>query len=109
MREATDGEAEAMMAIDISTLLKDSGFERVSILKIDIEGAEKQVFALKCEEWLPETDNLGIELPDAASESIFHRAIAEQGFDLSRCEELLVCRRRVARTDSPTPATRNIS
>ena len=33
-----------MVATDIGTLLDDSGFDRISILKVDIEGAESVVF-----------------------------------------------------------------
>lgn len=93
VREARDGEAAVMQAVDIGTLLKRSGHERISILKIDIEGSEAEVFARNVEPWLALTDNLVIELHGTECRRIFHQAIGS-AFDISQCDELTVCRRR---------------
>lgn len=92
VREARVGESATIQSIDIGTLIRDSGFERVSILKIDIEGAEETVFSAGYEEWLPLVDNLVIELHGDRCEAVFHRAIAQRGYAVSRCDELTVCR-----------------
>ena len=89
--------------VDIGTLLDDSGHERISILKIDVEGAEAEIFSSGYEGWIDRVDNLVIELHDDTSfgdcSAIFHRAIAGRGFTLSRQGELTVCKRA-----APAPA-----
>lgn len=93
VRPVKDGEKPSMMAVDVGSLLRDSGHERISILKIDVEGAERQVFADNYEAWLDKVDNLVIELHGPDCEEIFHKAVAPQGFAVSTCDELTVCRR----------------
>jgi FkbM family methyltransferase len=92
VREARNGEKPAMWATDIGTLLAESGHERISILKIDIEGAEKVVFDAPCP-WLGKVDNLVIELHGAPCEASFFKAIQGEGFAVSTCDELTVCKR----------------
>jgi FkbM family methyltransferase len=93
VRESQSHERPEMMAIDIGTLLEKSGYERISILKVDIEGSEKVVFAANYGKWLDKVDNLVIELHGEECRSVFMAAIADRGFDLSECDELTVCRR----------------
>jgi FkbM family methyltransferase len=93
VREARPGERPAMMAKDVATLLAESAYDRISILKVDIEGAERVVFAEGAGEWIDRVDNLVIELHGPECSSIFHRAIAGRGFEVSRCDELTVCLR----------------
>lgn len=93
VREARAGEAPAMTAIDVGSLLEQSGHERISILKVDIEGSEKVVFASNYEKWLDKVDNLVIELHSEECRAVFMAAIAGRGFSLSECDELTVCRR----------------
>ncbi|MBL8915454.1 MAG: FkbM family methyltransferase, partial [Archangium sp.] len=94
VRPVKPGEKAAFHAMDIGTLLKGSGFERISILKIDIEGAESEIFANDAKHWLPKVDNLVIELHGPQHEKIFHAAIASEGFQLSTSWELTVCKRK---------------
>lgn len=85
-----------MQAVDIKGLLERSGKARISLLKIDIEGAEARLFASRYEAWLPYVDNLVIELHDDTSygnaSDIFFRAIKGRKFTVSRSGELTVCR-----------------
>jgi hypothetical protein len=83
-----------MQAIDIGGLLRDSGYARISVLKIDIEGGEAAVFSANYQVWLHKVDNLMIELHGPECEAIFLRAIGGLDFELSRCDELTVCKRR---------------
>jgi FkbM family methyltransferase len=84
-------------AVDIGTLLRESGRQRISILKIDIEGAEAVVFADNFEPWIGLVDNLVIELHDDSmfgnATSVFAHATEGQGFSMSKHGELTVCRR----------------
>jgi FkbM family methyltransferase len=94
VREAKEGEPGTIIATDIGTVLKESGFDRISILKIDIEGAEAIVFSSDYREWLPKVDNVAIELHDEDCSSIFFKAIAGENFELSTSDELVLCKRR---------------
>ena len=105
VRETKPGETLQMMAVDIGTLLRESGQPRISILKIDIERAEAVVFASNFESWIDKVDNLVIELHDEECQRIFFKAIEGQGFEISHSGELTVCRRRdgaPSSSNSPT-------
>ena len=95
VREARPGEPGGMEAIDIGTVLARSGHERVSILKIDIEGAEKVVFGAPCP-WLARVDNIVIELHGRECADVFAKAIEGAGFDVRVSKaggDLTVCSR----------------
>lgn len=87
VREAAAGERASVEAVDIASIIGD---RRVGILKIDVEGAERQIFAGDCR-WLDQVDNIVIELHGAECEAIFRAAISRRGYSVSRVDELHVC------------------
>lgn len=97
VQECAHGEEPSLFAVDIPTILRESGYSRISILKIDIEGAEAVLFSKNYEAWIDQVDNLVIELHDDSSfgnaTEIFERAIDGRGFSVRRCGELTVCKR----------------
>jgi FkbM family methyltransferase len=93
VREAGPGEASQLDGIDIGSLLRTSGFDRISILKIDVEGAERHIFAENFEEWLGKVDAIVIELHGHECANVFYQAIGRYDFELSTCDELTVARR----------------
>lgn len=93
VRASRAGETPMMTARDIGSLIAEAGEPRVSILKIDIEGSEAEVFANGDISWLDRVDNLVIELHGERCHRIFHDAIRDRGFDISTCDELTVCTR----------------
>lgn len=94
VREASANESPQMDAIDIGSLLRNSGCERISVLKIDVEGAEKEIFSKNFEQWLDKVDVLVIELHGPDCENAFRHAISGYNFELSACEELTVAKNR---------------
>ena len=94
VRECTSVETPEMVGVDVGTILKESGRDRISILKMDIEGAETVVFSKNFESWLGKVDALAIELHDQECERAFFGAIAGASFEISRRGELVVCQRR---------------
>ncbi len=63
--ETTADDPAAFKTITVAKLLKDSGFNEIDLLKIDIEGAEKEVFgAPHADRWLSKVKVLAIELHD---------------------------------------------
>ena len=93
IRECRDGERPDVQAIDIGTLLADSGETSISILKIDIEAGERFLFADNYQSWIGRVDKLVIELHDDECTRIFQKAIDGLPLDVTRCGELTVCRR----------------
>lgn len=83
--------------VDLGSLLASSGHQRISILKVDIEGAEAVVFARNTQSWLNRVDCIAIELHDDSTfgngSEVFFSAIQGQGFEVSRSGELTICRR----------------
>lgn len=93
VRQATDGEKPTIEAVDIGTLLSRTGSDRISILKVDIEGSEAEVFAFNTEAWIDKVDNIVIELHGQVCYSVFMAAIDGKSFEISESEELTVCKR----------------
>jgi FkbM family methyltransferase len=98
VREAAIGAGDrAAPCFKLSTLIQDACFGVVDILKVDIEGAERDVFAAESGEWLHRVDLLIVETHDRlmpGCESAVRRAL-EPGFrELRPCGENLLFRRR---------------
>jgi len=89
-----------IMGVSIGSLLDSSKYERISLLKVDVEGAEAVIFNENID-WLDQVDVIAIELHDAerfehfgkASE-VFHRAVEGRGFELTKNGELTICYRQ---------------
>ena len=96
--------SESVEAIDIPSLMERFHLPRVSLLKVDIEGAETVVFSERTSEWLPRVDALVVELHDDShfgpATPVFQRAIAPEGFEVTESGELTICRRRPVKTGS---------
>jgi FkbM family methyltransferase len=98
--ECDPADEAATPAVDIGTLLRESGAERISLLKMDIEGAEAVVFGAFDISWLDRVDNIAVELHDDTvfgdATGIVSAALAIRGFATSRSGELTICRQSVA-------------
>jgi FkbM family methyltransferase len=92
--ETTESQKEDTQGLTVSDLIAATGESRLSLLKMDVEGAETQVFAEDCSGWLPQVDNMAIELHGLAAQANFSRAIKDEGFDVYQWGELAICRRR---------------
>ncbi|HTC09363.1 MAG TPA: FkbM family methyltransferase [Acetobacteraceae bacterium] len=80
----------------MATLFDEAGFNRVDILKIDIEGAELEVFSDCVHEWLPRVDLIIIETHDRfrpGSDEAVRKAVHPMFEELPRCGENLFFRR----------------
>jgi FkbM family methyltransferase len=102
VRECRPGSPGAIRGVDVPSLIEMSGHDRVSILKVDIEGAEVVLFDESCSTWLNQIDNIVIELHDDSSfgmaSPVFWAAVAGQGFCFSKSRELFVGRRSISPT-----------
>jgi FkbM family methyltransferase len=79
-----------IVSVTIPQLLDTMPFPRISILKIDIEGAERELFDADAN-WLQSVENIVIELHDSACSDAFMRAIGPFRPKISRSGELTCC------------------
>jgi FkbM family methyltransferase len=91
VRPARPRETPSMKAVDIGGLLSRSGFDRISILKIDVEGAEREIFRTHYQSWINKVDRLVIELHGPDCEAALMQALESCAVSISHCEELTVC------------------
>ncbi len=93
VEEVAEAGPDAFPAISIATIMKEQGWEQIDILKLDIEGSEKEVFSSGYAEWLPKTRLIIIELHDhmrkGASSAVF-KAVGEYRFSFSMQHENLI-------------------
>jgi FkbM family methyltransferase len=97
-RPASAGDVDKVVGLTIDELLTWAGAPRIDILKIDIEGAEKQVFSGHCDRWLGRVGAIFAELHDRLEpecSETFRLATAPYGFvETQRGEDVIL--RRVA-------------
>lgn len=84
---------DSAKTITITDIMKQNGLDTIDILKIDVEGAEGQLFESRYQDWLPRTRCLLIELHDrfapGSSKKVF-KAISEYNFTYSQNGENLI-------------------
>lgn len=93
VRECQPDETPDVPALDIQTILSDSGFGQIDILKIDVEGAETQIFSQSYGGWIDKVETFLIELHGPEAESVFRSALGKRPFHFSRTGEVTVARR----------------
>jgi FkbM family methyltransferase len=94
VREAESGESPQMYATDIGTLLVKSGYQRIGLLKIDVEGAEQMIFTRDCSSWLPSVDSIAIELHSADAAAAFTNALRNAPFVLTKHGDITLATRQ---------------
>ena len=98
--ETTADDPAAMKTTTISKLLQDSYLEEIDLLKIDIEGAEKEVFgAADVDDWLSKVKVIAIELHDRMKDGCsyeFFKAISKYHWHFAlRGENLIFIRKNI--------------
>jgi FkbM family methyltransferase len=92
--ECEEGEVGDVQGVTIPSLIERWGANGVSILKVDIEGAEALLFNDDAREWISKCESIVIELHGPECEKAFLESIRRLPFDISRSGELTVCLRR---------------
>jgi FkbM family methyltransferase len=67
-------------AITMNELLKREKIELVDYLKVDIEGAEKEIFSAKDLEWLKKINSINIEVHHKEDSETIKNALVRHGF-----------------------------
>lgn len=95
VHECRPDENPDIEGINIATLLEKSGQQRISILKIDVEGAEAVIFSANYQSWIGQVDAIVIELHDDSqfgnASQVFDAAIQGRGFNVSQSGQITIC------------------
>jgi len=86
VEEVNLDEQGSFRAVTIGEILRKSGYDTIDILKLDIEGAEKEVFSANYEEWLNKVNIVIIELHDRMKEGCskaFFSSIKKYNFNIT--------------------------
>tara|TARA_B110001450_G_C17586767_1_gene467275 strand:+ start:178 stop:915 length:738 start_codon:yes stop_codon:yes gene_type:complete len=87
MTKKTNSSPEnGIKTISIDSLMKQNTISIIDILKIDIEGAEKELFESNYESWIPKTRCIVIELHDrmkSGCSKSFFKCISEYNFSFN--------------------------
>lgn len=94
-REASgaDGTIEAL---SIPTIMERFGMQRIGLLKVDIEGAEKELFGAPDLSWLHRVDRVAVELHDLFKPGCgdaFFKAMARDNWTYRFYGEVVFCER----------------
>jgi FkbM family methyltransferase len=92
VRTSTPGKNH-VATVTLAELVAGLGGRRVSILKMDIEGAESEVFRDTTDSWLRFVDCIVVELHDRDDESQFHAVVNDREWVKNRYGELTVALR----------------
>jgi FkbM family methyltransferase len=80
-------------AYSIASIMKEMNWSTIDLLKLDIEGSEKEVFEKNYESWLPKTKMIIVEVHDhmrkGAAKSVF-TATSKYNFSFSMNHENLI-------------------
>jgi FkbM family methyltransferase len=99
VRECRGNEKPDVYAASVGDFVERSGYERIDILKVDIEAAEAIVFSENYEGWIDRVDTFIIELHDEWCREVFFAALRTTGedFRFSHSGKLTVAERVVAK------------
>ena len=84
---------DTVKTITLDEIIKENNLDFIDLLKIDIEGAEKELFESNYENWIPKTKSIVIELHDGikmGSSKSFFKTISKYNFSYQVKGENLV-------------------
>ena len=98
VEEAAENDNYDIKAVTVDKLLKDSGFTHIDILKLDIEGAEKELFSDNYQSWLDKVNIIVLELHDrfipGCSDALYSAINPEDWEEYKSGEKLILIRKK---------------
>jgi FkbM family methyltransferase len=85
-----DLEGYSCLGVDMMTLLKQSGQDRISIFKCDIEGAEEFIFNEDADLWIENTDSIFMEIHGVKAYDAVYSTMRRHPFKVFTNRELHV-------------------
>ncbi|HEY8519435.1 MAG TPA: FkbM family methyltransferase [Gammaproteobacteria bacterium] len=90
VREVRDAAEGGIVGRSLDSLLEELGLPHADLVKLDIEGAEAEIFARGAPRWLHRVTGLIIELHGRRAEAAVHRATRRLGLARSRRGEKVI-------------------
>jgi hypothetical protein len=84
----------SVTAVTLTDVMRDHGLEKIDLLKLDIEGCEKEIFE-NSDPWIENVQAICLELHDrfkAGCSRAFYKAVDDFPIELRRGEDVLVTR-----------------
>ena len=85
--KSAEGQCTTVKGLTVSAIIRECGFEKIDLLKLDIEGAEREIFAAGDLDWMNRTHAIMIELHDRfrpGCEAAFLKAARRFGFEITQ-------------------------
>ncbi|MHB1558783.1 MAG: FkbM family methyltransferase [Isosphaeraceae bacterium] len=95
VRPRHEGESKEIDAVLLADLVARSSEGRIDLLKIDIEGAEEQLFASDCAPWLARTRSIVIEVHGLSCRQAFLQAIEPFHFRVREAGPVLIAHQEI--------------
>jgi FkbM family methyltransferase len=86
--------SRSVRAVTITEIIRDYNLEKIDLLKVDVEGSEKEIFA-NANPWIASVEAICLELHDrfkAGCSRSFFKAVDDFPIELRRGEDVLVMR-----------------
>jgi FkbM family methyltransferase len=99
VRETNETRPDTVEAVSLGDLRNQFHLDRLDLVKIDIEGSEKEVMEQNTAAWIPHTDTILIEFHDRfrpGTSYAFFKTMVQYNFSLSHVGENLICHLRHA-------------
>jgi FkbM family methyltransferase len=104
IEEVSGSENYDIKAVTINTLLKKSGFDRIDILKLDIEGSEKDLFSRGYDDWLDKVNIIIIELHDrkknGCTETFYSAVDKTKWVEYKKNEKVILISKKIVESKS---------
>jgi FkbM family methyltransferase len=99
VNQKKEGTNERISGLTIEDLMKNAKTDHIDILKLDVEGSEKELFGCNFESWLNKVDMIAMELHDRFKEGCsdaFFEAIGHYSFGAPKKRgEILFLKRKL--------------
>ena len=90
---ADPGDKDSFQAFTVQEIIKSSGFERCDLLKLDIEGAEMNLFEVS-RNWISSVDAVLVEIHGPQAQAAVAKACPQVEYEVIDCGEKKLIRQR---------------
>jgi FkbM family methyltransferase len=81
------GRSELIPCLGVPSLLREAGFDRIDLLKVDIEGAERELFE-DCRGWVGRVEHMAVETHPPYGVDDLYAALRNNGWDFEVLHEI---------------------
>jgi FkbM family methyltransferase len=93
VRPCREGEPKEIDGVNLNDVVESSPKKQIDLLKIDIEGGERELFAKGFESWLSRTRTIVIETHGPECREVFLQAVKPYGFKVQEAGYVMIARR----------------